>query len=261
MEIIVCIKQVPDSASVSIDPETNTLMRQGIPSIINPFDMHALEAALQLKEKHGGTVTVVTMGPPQATEALRECVALGADKGVLVSDRAFGGSDTLATSYTLSAAVRKLGKFDLILCGMQAIDGDTAQVGPSMAEQLGIAQVTFVSKIEINGDTLKVQREQDECYEIVEAKLPLLMTVVRSINDPRLPTVKGIMKSKKAQFDVLGVLDLVVDEARLGLKGSTTRVYKIFSPPKRSNTIKIEKDNAQEAVAELLNKLIEAKIV
>lgn len=261
MEIIVCIKQVPDSASVKIDPETNTLMRQGIPSIINPFDMHALEAALQLKEKHGGTVTVITMGPPQATEALRECVALGADKGVLVSDRAFGGSDTLATSYTLSAAVRKLGKFDLILCGMQAIDGDTAQVGPSMAEQLGIAQVTFVSKIEICGDTLQVYREHEECYEVVEAKLPLLMTVVRSINDPRLPTVKGIMRAQKAQFEVLGVPDLVVDETRLGLKGSTTKVYKIFSPPKRSNTIKIEKDNAQEAVAELLNKLIEAKIV
>lgn len=260
MEIIVCIKQVPDSASVKIDPETNTLLRQGIPSIINPFDMHALEAALQLKEKHGGTVTVITMGPPQAADALRECVALGADKGVLISDRAFGGSDTLATSYTLSAAVQKIGKYDLILCGMQAIDGDTAQVGPSMAEQLEIAQVTFVSKIEINGNTVQVHREHDEYYEIIEAKLPLLLTVVRSINDPRTPTTKGIMKANKANFEVFGAPDLVVDEARLGLTGSSTKVYKIFSPPKRLNTIKIEMDNAQKAVAELVDKLIEAKI-
>ncbi len=261
MEIIVCIKQVPDSASVKIDPETNTLMRQGVPAIVNPFDMHALEAALQLKEIHGGTITVVTMGPPQATEALRECVALGADKGVLVSDRAFGGSDTLATSYTLASAVRKLGKYDLIICGMQAIDGDTAQVGPSMAEQLEIAQLTFVSKVEINGDTVTVQREQDECYEVVEAKLPLLMTVVRSINDPRFPNVKGIMKAKKAKFDEFGLADLDVDETRLGLKGSPTKVSKIFSPPKRSDTVVIKKDTAKEAVAELITRLKDAKIV
>lgn len=261
MEIIVCIKQVPDSASVKIDPETNTLMRQGVPAIVNPFDMHALEAALQLKEIHGGTITVVTMGPPQATEALRECVALGADKGILVSDRAFGGSDTLATSYTLASAVKTLGKYDLILCGMQAIDGDTAQVGPSMAEQLEIAQLTFVSKIEIVGDKVTVQREQDECYEVVESKLPILITVVRSINDPRFPNVKGIMKAKKAQFPVLALADLVVDETRLGLKGSPTKVSKIFSPPKRSNTIQIQKDTAQEAVAELITLLTAAKIV
>jgi electron transfer flavoprotein alpha/beta subunit len=261
MEIIVCIKQVPDSASVKIDPETNTLMRQGVPAIVNPFDMHALEAALQLKEQHGGTVTVVTMGPPQATEALRECIALGADKGILVSDRAFGGSDTLATSYTLASAVRKIGKFDLILCGMQAIDGDTAQVGPSMAEELKLAQVTFVCKIDINGENVTVQREQDECYEVVEAKLPLLMTVVRSINDPRFPNVKGIMKAKKATFETLGAADLEVDETRLGLKGSPTKVSKIFSPPQRANTIQIKKDTAQEAVAELLTLLTDAKIV
>jgi electron transfer flavoprotein beta subunit len=261
MEIIVMIKQVPDSASVSIDPVTNTLMRQGVPAIVNPFDMHAVEAALQLKEIHGGTVTVLTMGPPQAIEALRECVALGADKGILVSDRAFGGSDTLATSYTLASAVRKIGKFDLILCGMQAIDGDTAQVGPSMAEELKLAQVTFVSKIEIDGDKVTVQREQDECYEIVEAKLPLVITVVRSINDPRFPTVKGVMKAKKATFDTLTVADLVVDENRLGLKGSPTKVNKIFSPAKRSNTVKIEKETAQEAVDELIKILTDAKIV
>lgn len=261
MEIIVCVKQVPDSASVKIDPETNTLMRQGVPAIVNPFDMHAVEAALQLKEKHGGTVTVISMGPPQATEALRECVALGADKGILVSDRAFGGADTLATSYTLASAIRKIGKFDLILCGMQAIDGDTAQVGPSMAEELKLGQVTFVNKIDIDGDKVTVQREQDEGYEVVETKLPLLMTVVRSINDPRFPNVKGIMKAKKASFETLTAADLDVDPNRLGLKGSPTKVSRIFSPPKRSNTVLIQKPTAQEAVKELISKLVEAKIV
>lgn len=261
MEIIVCVKQVPDSASVKIDPETNTLMRAGVPAIVNPFDMHAVEAALQLKEKHGGTVTVITMGPPQATEALRECVALGADRGILVSDRAFGGADTLATSYTLASAVRKIGKFDLILCGMQAIDGDTAQVGPSMAEELKLGQVTFVNKIEIDGENVKLQREQDEGYEVVEAKLPLLMTVVRSINDPRFPNVKGIMKAKKATFDTFTAADLTVDPERLGLKGSPTKVSKIFSPPKRSNTVLIKGDNPQDAAKELISKLVEAKIV
>ncbi|MBU2699573.1 electron transfer flavoprotein alpha/beta subunit, partial [Sporomusaceae bacterium BoRhaA] len=151
MEMVVCVKQVPDTTEVKIDPVTNTLVRQGVPSIVNPFDKNALEAALQLKEKNGGKVTVVSMGPPQAKDALKECLAMGADEAYLVSDRAFGGADTLATSYTLAAALKKLGKFDLILCGKQAIDGDTAQVGPEMAEHLGIAQITCCSKFEVTG--------------------------------------------------------------------------------------------------------------
>ncbi|MDF2634543.1 MAG: Electron transfer flavoprotein alpha/beta-subunit, partial [Pelosinus sp.] len=166
MEVLVCIKQVPDTAEVKIDPVTNTLIRQGVPSIVNPFDKNALEAALQLKDKHGGKVTVISMGPPQAKDALKECLAMGADRAILVSDRAFGGSDTLATSYTLAAAIRKIGTYDIIFCGKQAIDGDTAQVGPEIAEHLEIAQITYVAKIEVDGDTVSVEREYEEGYGI-----------------------------------------------------------------------------------------------
>ena len=164
MDIVVCIKQVPDTTEVKIDPKTNTLVRQGVPSIVNPFDKNASEAGLRLKEKYGGRVTVVSMGPPQANDALKECLAMGADDAVLVSDRAFGGADTLATSYTLAATIRALGHFDVILCGKQAIDGDTAQVGPEMAEHLGITQLTYVAKIDIQGDTVQVYREHEEGY-------------------------------------------------------------------------------------------------
>nr|WP_255711288.1 electron transfer flavoprotein subunit beta/FixA family protein [Pelosinus baikalensis] len=212
MEILVCIKQVPDTAEVKIDPVTNTLIRQGVPSIVNPFDKNALEAALQLKDKHGGKVTVISMGPPQAKEALKECLAMGADKAILVSDRAFGGSDTLATSYTLAATIRKIGTYDLIFCGKQAIDGDTAQVGPEIAEHLGIAQITYVAKIEVNGDTVSVEREYEEGYGIIEGKLPLLISVVKSINEPRYSTIKGTMKANRAEIPVWTMADLDVDE-------------------------------------------------
>ena len=261
MEIIVCVKQVPDTTEVKIDPVTNTLIRQGVPSIVNPFDKNALEAAMQLKEKHGGKVTVVSMGPPQAKDALKECLAMGADSAVLVSDRAFGGADTLATSYTLAAAIKKLGNYDIILCGKQAIDGDTAQVGPEMAEHLGIAQLTYVAKIEVDGETVKVEREHEEGYEVIEAKMPVLMSVVKSINEPRFPTVRGTMKANRAQIPELTAKDLDVDPERLGLKGSPTQVRKIFTPPRRTQGVIIEKDTAREAVGELIKKLSDAKIV
>ena len=261
MEIIVCVKQVPDTTEVKIDPVTNTLIRQGVPSIVNPFDKNAVEAALQLKEKHGGKVTVISMGPPQAKDALKEGLAMGADEAILVSDRAFGGADTLATSYTLAAAIRKLGKFDIIFCGKQAIDGDTAQVGPEMAEHLGIAQVTYVAKMEVDGDTVKVDREHDDGYEILEVKMPVLVSVVKSINEPRFPTVKGTMRANRAEIPVWGAGDLTVTETRLGLKGSPTQVRKIFTPPQRTQGVVIHKDTAREAVAELMLKLAEAKIV
>jgi electron transfer flavoprotein beta subunit len=261
MEILVCVKQVPDTTEVKIDPVTNTLIRQGVPSIVNPFDKNAVEAALQLKEAHGGKVTVVSMGPPQATDALKECLAMGADEAFLVSDRAFGGADTLATSYTLAAAVKKLGKFDIILCGKQAIDGDTAQVGPEMAEHLGLAQITYVAKIEVNGDTVRIEREHEDGYEVIEAKMPVMMTVVKSINEPRYPTVKGTMKANRKEIPVLTAGDLNVDAQKLGLKGSPTQVRRIFTPKQRTQGILIEKDTAREAVAELLNKLSEAKVI
>lgn len=261
MEIVVCVKQVPDTTEVKIDPQTNTLIRQGVPSIVNPFDKNALEAALQLREKHGGKVTVVSMGPPQAKDALKECIAMGADEAVLISDRAFGGADTLATSYTLAAGIKKLGKVDMIICGKQAIDGDTAQVGPEIAEHLGISQLTYVAKVDVDGETVKIEREHEDGYEIIEAKLPVLLTVVKSINEPRLPTVKGTMKANRKEIPVMTLNDVEVDPAKIGLKGSPTQVRKIFTPQQRTQGEIITADSAKEAVAKLLQKLTEAKIV
>src|SRR3989338_1484250 len=214
MNIVVCIKQVPDTTNVRIDPETNTLVRSGVQSIINPFDMYAIEEAVRLKEKFGGLVTIITMGPPQAEEALREAISLGADEAVLISDRAFAGSDTWATSYTLSRAIGKIGKFDIIICGKQAIDGDTAQVGPGVAAFLDIPQITFVKKIEeitavnqhernesraTNDERrfIRAERMTEEGYDIIESPLPCLITVVKEINEPRLPSLKGKMRAKK----------------------------------------------------------------
>ena len=261
MQIVVCVKQVPDTTEVKIDPTTNTLIRQGVPSIVNPFDVNALEAAIQLKEKHGGKVTVISMGPPQAKDALKECLAIGADEAILISDRAFGGADTLATSYTLAAAIKKLGEVDIVLCGKQAIDGDTAQVGPEIAAHLGIAQVTYVSKIGVEGDIARVEREHESGYEVLEAKLPLVLSVVKSINEPRFPTVKGTMKANRATIPVWTASDLTVDEQRIGLKGSPTQVRKIFTPVRTSKGVLIQRDTAKEAAAELIQKLSDAKIL
>ncbi|MCM0759503.1 electron transfer flavoprotein subunit beta/FixA family protein [Sporomusa sphaeroides DSM 2875] len=213
MEIIVCVKQVPDTTEVKIDPVTNTLIRQGVPSIINPFDKNAVEAALQLKETYGGKITVLSMGPPQAREALKECLAMGADAAILVSDRAFGGSDTLATSYTLAAAIKKIGAYDLILFGKQAIDGDTAQVGPETAEHLDIAQVTYASKIGVSGNLATIEREHEEGYEIIEVRLPAVVTVIKTLNyEPRYPSVKGTMKANRTEITVWTATDLSVEE-------------------------------------------------
>lgn len=261
MEILVCVKQVPDTTEVKIDPVTNTLIRQGVPSIVNPFDKNAVEAALQLREKHGGKITVISMGPPQAKDALKECLALGVDQAVLISDRVFGGADTLATSYTLAAAIRKLGSFDIILCGQQAIDGDTAQVGPEIAEHLGITQVTYAAKLEVNGNIAQIEREHEDGCQVIEAQLPLLVTVVKAINQPRLASIKGMMKANRTQIPVLAASDLLVDEQRLGLKGSPTQVRRIFTPPQRTQGLIINKGTAREAVDELINKLLEVKIV
>lgn len=260
MEIVVCVKQVPDTTEVKIDPVTNTLVRQGVPSIVNPFDKFALEIALQLKEKHGGKVTVISMGPPQAKDALKECLAMGADQAVLLSDRAFGGADTLATSYTLAAAVRKLGQVDLILCGKQAIDGDTAQVGPEMAEHLGMTQVTYAASVEIDGDNLKVQREQDEGYDVIATKLPAVVTIIKTLIEPRYPTVKGTMRANRAEIPVWTAADLDVDPNAIGLNGSPTKVKRIFTPQRQTNGQIIEGE-PKEAAAILFEKLRELKIV
>ncbi|MFA6431626.1 MAG: electron transfer flavoprotein subunit beta/FixA family protein [Candidatus Margulisiibacteriota bacterium] len=260
MDIIVCIKQVPDTTEVKINPETNTLIREGVPSIINPFDENAIEAALQLKEKHGGKVTVLTMGPPQASEALKTSIAMGADEVVLVSDRAFAGSDTWATSYTLSQAIKKIGHYDLILCGKQAIDGDTAQVGPGIAEWLNIPQVTFAVKIEIDGGKVKAERLLEEDNEVVETTLPAMITVVKQINSPRLPSLKGMMRAKKAEIKMLSAADIGADTKNLGLNASPTSVVKIFTPPAKGGgeILSGEKD---EIVDALIGKLRERKLI
>ncbi|MDD5669226.1 MAG: electron transfer flavoprotein subunit beta/FixA family protein [Candidatus Omnitrophica bacterium] len=236
MNIIVCIKQVPETTEVRINPETNTLIRDGVKSIINPFDMYAIEEGVRLKEKFGGKVMVVTMGPPQAEAALKEAIAMGADEGILVSDRAFAGSDTWATSYTLSSAIKKIGKefgsYDVILCGKQASDGDTAQVGPGISTHLDIPQVTYVKKIEEIKDSIaRVERMTEEGFDIVEVHLPVLFTVVKEINEPRIPSLKGMMRAKSAKIISWSAKDMNCDPDNLGLNGSPTKVVKIFTPP------------------------------
>jgi len=236
MHFVVCIKQVPDTMDIRINPETNTLQRDGVASIINPFDMYAIEEALRLREKMGGQVTALSMGPPQAVSALREAMAMGVDNAVLISDRAFVGSDTWATSYTLAMAIRKLGDYSLILCGKQAADGDTAQVGPGLAGHLDLPQITYVRKIEsITSDLVVTERMLEEGVEVIEGQLPCVLTVVKEINKPRMPSLKDIMTARKAFITHWQACDLNCDAAKLGLDGSLTKVLKIFSPPARSS--------------------------
>lgn len=260
MNIIVCVKQVPDTAEVRINPETNTLIREGVPSIINPYDLHAIEAALQLREKTGGKVTVITMGPPQAEEALREAISMGVDEVRLISDRAFAGADTWATSYTLYKAIEKLG-YDIILCGKQAIDGDTAQVGPEVAEFLDIPHVSYVRKIDdVSKDTIKVQRLMDDGYDVVEASIPVLLTVVRELNTPRLPSLKGKMAAKKAVIVKMDMKEIGAEENNVGLKGSPTQVRKIFAPEAKTDR-KMLQGSLEEQVSSLVEELRGLKCV
>ena len=262
MKIVVCIKQVPDTAHVKINPETNTLIREGVASIINPFDMYALEEGMRLKQKVGGSVIALSMGPPQAAEALKETISLGIDEAILLSDRAFAGSDTLATSYTLSKAIEKIGDVDLILCGKQAIDGDTAQVGPGIADKLNMPFVSFVKKIEeISPEKIRVQRMMDDGYDVVESTLPVLLTVVKEINVPRVPSLRGKMRAKSYQVTVWSASDLPVDRSRMGLEGSPTKVVRIFHPPAKGNRQIIEGAHNQEKVENLLVKLKEIKVL
>ncbi|HEX8949000.1 MAG TPA: electron transfer flavoprotein subunit beta/FixA family protein [Dissulfurispiraceae bacterium] len=260
MDILVCIKQVPDTAEVRINPETNTLIREGVPSIINPYDLHALEAALQIREKAGGKVTAVTMGPPQAEEALREAVSMGVDEVKLISDRAFAGADTWATSYALYKALDKLG-FDIILCGKQAIDGDTAQVGPEVAEFLNIPHISYVRKIEdVSGSGIRVQRLMDEGYDVVECPLPVLLTVVKEINTPRLPSLKGKMAAKKAAITKMDLAAIGAEEENVGLKGSPTQVRNIFAPQAKTDR-KMLQGSLEEQLDTLVQELRGLKCV
>ncbi|SUP43828.1 electron transfer flavoprotein subunit beta/FixA family protein [Veillonella criceti] len=240
MELLVCIKQVPDTSEIKLDPETNTLIRTGLPSIVNPFDMNALEAALKVKDTYPGTrVSVITMGPPQASIALKECISMGADEAYLITDRAFAGADTLATSYTIARAIAKVQKdqgkpFDIIFCGKQAIDGDTAQVGPQIAEELGIPQVTYVCKIEVTDGIVRTEREHEEGFEVLDTPVPMLMTAVKTLNEPRYPTLHHSIRATQYEVKLITANDMETDPKRLGLQGSPTRVRKVYSPPMRS---------------------------
>lgn len=261
MDILVCIKQVPDTAEIKIDPATNKVI-DDVPYIVNPFDKNALEAAVQLKEAHGGSVTVISMGPDQAKVALKECISVGADKAVLISDTLFEGSDSFSTSYVLASAIKKLGKYDLIICGKQAIDTNSGQVGPKIAEHLGMAQVTNVAKIEMKGDTIVVNRETDEGYEVIEAKLPVVCTVVKSINEPRFATIKSKMAANKAKIEVLTAAELAdIDVNKTGLKGSPTKEKKKFAPPKRESGLRIQEGTGKETALKLFEHMVEAKLI
>ncbi len=260
MNIIVCIKQVPETTEVKINPETNTLIREGVKSIINPFDMYAIEEGVRLKEKFGGKALVITMGPPQAEGALREAISMGIDEGILICDRAFAGSDTWATSYTLSGAIKKIGAFDLIICGKQASDGDTAQVGPGISAHLDIPQVTYVKKIEeVKVKSMRVERMMEEGFEVIETPLPALITVVKEINEPRLPSLKGMMKAKSAKLTTWTQKDLNLDPQGIGLCGSPTQVVKIFTPPQRTGGMMLTGEPAE--IAEKLAGLLKDDVI
>ena len=259
MNIVVCIKQVPDTTDVKINPETNTLIREGVESIINPFDMYAIEEAVRLKERFGGQATVVTMGPPQADSALREALSLGIDSAIHLCDRAFAGSDTWATSLILAKAIEKINDCDLVICGKQASDGDTAQVGPGIATHLDLPQATYVRRIDsLHLDTaprvMVVERLLEEGYELIELQLPVLITVVKEINEPRLPSLRGKMSSRKAEITLWGNKDLGLSENQIGLNGSPTQVVKIFTPPHKEGG-KTLQGEPQEVVEQLFKEI------
>jgi len=261
MNIVVCLKQVPGTTKVEIDPQTNTLVRQGIKNIINPFDTYALEEGVRIKERYGVKVTVISMGPPQAEEMLREAISTGADEAILLSDSTFAGADTLATAYTLARAIHKLGQGDIIICGRQTIDGDTGQVAPELAEMLGIPFVAYVSQIEeIANGYMRVQRMVEDGHEVIETPLPAVITVVKGINAPRLPSLRGITRSKSASIPVWTAQELGVDKSMTGLSGSATRVIKVFFP-QRVRRGEILQGELESQLESLIDKLRDAKLI
>ena len=261
MNIVVCIKQVPGTTEVKIDSQTNTLIREGIKNIINPFDTYALEEGVRIKERYGGKVIAISMGPPQAGEALREAISVGADEAILLSDSALAGADTLATANTLARAIDKLEPYDLIICGRQTVDGDTGQVGPELSEMLGIPFVAYVSKIEeIDGERMRVQRMIEEGHEVIEMPLPGVITVVKEINLPRLPSLRRLAKARSAVIPIWTPRELDIDKHAVGLSGSATKVIKIFSP-QRVHRGDILQGDLEEQIERLIDKLKESEII
>lgn len=268
MNMLVCVKQVPDTTEIRIDPVKHTLIREGVPSIVNPFDADALECAARIKDKNpDAKITILCMGPPQATEALKTCLAVGGDKAYLVSGREFGGSDTLATSYIIATAIKKVeeteGKFDIIFCGKQAIDGDTAQVGPEIAEHLDYPQVTYAHEAHVEGDTVKVKREVDEGFEIIAVKTPCVITVTKPNFEPRYPTIKSKMAANRKEIPVIAFADLqeMLDSTRIGLKGSPTKVKKTFTPEVKTGGVHIKEETNEESAKKLFDMLVTDKVL
>ncbi len=255
MNIVVCLKQVPDTTAVKIDPKTGTLIRDGVPSIINPEDKHALEAALTIKDEVGGKVTIISMGPPQAKEALREALCMGADEAILITDRAFAGADTLATSKTLAGALKKL-EYDIVFAGRQAIDGDTAQVGPEIAEHLNIPQITYVQDVKIEEDGLLVNRALEDGYELIKVQAPVLLTAIKELNEPRYMNVGYIFDTANKEIQVWSADDIDVNKEELGLKGSPTKVKKTMTKETKGAG-ELIKETPQESVKYVLGKLKE----
>lgn len=265
MHIVVCIKQVPDSAQIRVHPVTNTIMRQGVPAIVNPYDLFALEEALRLKDRFGGRVTVLCMGPPQAEEALRKCVSFGASDAILVTDRAFAGADTLATSYALAAAIRRIGReqaVDLVFTGKQTIDGDTAQVGPGIARRLGLQLLTYVSRVvelELDARRLRVERRAEGGVQVLETRLPALVTMLEGTNEMRFASLDDMLRAGRFQVRRWNKDDAGIEEPeRIGLKGSPTVVSKVFGPPPRSEKAEVEvvaDSSVQDVALNLLQKI------
>ena len=263
MKIAVLVKQVPATDKVKMDPETGTMVRSAMEAELNPLDMYAVEEAVRWKEKKEDVeITVISMGPPMAKDAIKDAISMGCDKGILISDRSFAGSDTLATARTLSAAIRELGEFDVIFTGERATDGETGQVGPSVGSQLNIPVITYVSKIkEIQGDKAIVERAIEGGHEIIEVSLPALLSVVKEINEPRVPNFKGKMKAKHAEIPVMTATDLELSSELVGLKGSPTRVVKIFYPSISRNGIIVSGKDPEKAIEKLLDFLKEKAII
>jgi electron transfer flavoprotein alpha/beta subunit len=247
MHIVACIKQVPDTTDVRIDPERGTLVREGVAAVLNPLDAYAVEAAVRLAAETGGRATALTMGPPQAEDAVRDAVARGCGDGLLLSDRAFAGADTWATSYALAAAIRALGDVDLVLCGKQAVDGDTAQVGPGIAVHLGWPQATYVRDLRVEDDVLVVERLTDRGNETLRIPTPAVLTAIKDLCIPRLPSLTTAMRARRCQVQCWGAGDVDADPAQLGLDGSPTRVVSVFAPPSRGQCRLIDGDPAAQA--------------
>ncbi len=268
MLVVACVKQVPDTTQVKVDPVTGTLIREGVPFIMNPYDTHALEESLRLKDRYGFRVAVISMGPPSAEVTLRKTQALGADEAILLSDRVFGGADTLATSMVLTEAIRKLARQEelaIVMCGRQTIDGDTAQVGPGIATRLGCTQLTLVDRIEevdVKARTLKARRKLEGRHEIVTAPLPAMVAVLREINTPRYPTVPMRLAAEDAAITLWDNKAMSIDEQLIGLKGSATQVRKIFSPERaKGEIIGGEADKPEDVARSLIDRMMEKDLL